>query len=542
MGVEASRQKAEKVVNSTAKTVFLNFLEYADAQPNDIKSTSAFKKMVYAFYKSMKTQPEGAQYLSLVISGKGLGSSFITVGLNFLKTYPVITRISFRASNLTSNEAVSISRFIKTTSTIKELDLSENKIGNDGVSAILKAATGHPKIEALLLDETNAKPTITADIVDLLSAKSNLRILRICPMNFSDSNIHDISEAIRKNEKITVFIYQQPPATPPPSISRILTRNNEIQNIVNEIFAAPWHRVFKKRNDIFKSVKGRRMIEGKTQQIESLKGTKLYEVFAQTHKEAQETAPTTNAIRTGQIRIGTSETIGRRETMEDFTVVNQNFFGQGTLLVGLFDGHGGREASEFVGNNLPAILQKHQDESILKALEDTFSDIQEQIKTWCVYVGTTAVVALISCTNIVIANVGDTRCVLIQNGTTTQLTVDHKPDVPEEKDHIVKNGGYIEQDRVNGMLAVSRALGDGFLGDAINSTPFIHQEQVSGSYKLIFACDGVWDVIDNDKAASIIRTEIDPMLAARKLRDAAFEAGSTDNISVVVVFVTQPDE
>jgi len=40
------------------------------------------------------------------------------------------------------------------------------------------------------------------------------------------------------------------------------------------------------------------------------------------------------------------------------------------------------------------------------------------------------------------------------------MSVDHKPSDTEERNRIYKAGGFVEEDRVNGMLALSRALGD----------------------------------------------------------------------------------
>jgi serine/threonine protein phosphatase PrpC len=67
---------------------------------------------------------------------------------------------------------------------------------------------------------------------------------------------------------------------------------------------------------------------------------------------------------------------------------------------------------------------------------------------------------MITKTEILCANAGDSRAVLSKKGKAKELSVDHKPDTPSEKRRIERANGYVEDSRVNGMLALSRALGD----------------------------------------------------------------------------------
>ena len=68
--------------------------------------------------------------------------------------------------------------------------------------------------------------------------------------------------------------------------------------------------------------------------------------------------------------------------------------------------------------------------------------------------------ALITDTEIYCANAGDSRCVLSNDGKAIEMSVDHKPDNPSEKARIEKAGGFVEDNRVKGVLNLSRSLGD----------------------------------------------------------------------------------
>lgn len=74
--------------------------------------------------------------------------------------------------------------------------------------------------------------------------------------------------------------------------------------------------------------------------------------------------------------------------------------------------------------------------------------------------GCTANVVMITKTEIICANAGDSRAVLSKKSKAKDLSVDHKPDLPTEKRRIERAGGFVEESRVNGMLALSRSLGD----------------------------------------------------------------------------------
>ena len=132
--------------------------------------------------------------------------------------------------------------------------------------------------------------------------------------------------------------------------------------------------------------------------------------------------------------------------------------------------------------------------------------------------GTTAVCALISPTHIYLANCGDSRAVLSRSGQVAAATLDHKPGSPAEKERIVNAGGSVMIQRVNGSLAVSRALGDfeyknvqgkGECEQLVSPEPDVFVEQRCDDDEfLILACDGVWDVMTNDELCDFVRSRL----------------------------------
>ena len=74
--------------------------------------------------------------------------------------------------------------------------------------------------------------------------------------------------------------------------------------------------------------------------------------------------------------------------------------------------------------------------------------------------GTTSCVILITPDKIWCANAGDSRGVLNKGGVAVALSEDHKPDNPDEVKRIEKANHMVEDSRVDGNLALSRAFGD----------------------------------------------------------------------------------
>lgn len=91
------------------------------------------------------------------------------------------------------------------------------------------------------------------------------------------------------------------------------------------------------------------------------------------------------------------------------------------------------------------------------------------------------------------ANVGDARIVLCRNGKACRLSYDHKGSDENEGKRISNAGGLILNNRVNGVLAVTRALGDAYMKDLVTGHPYTTETiiQPDTDEFLILACDGV---------------------------------------------------
>ncbi len=91
------------------------------------------------------------------------------------------------------------------------------------------------------------------------------------------------------------------------------------------------------------------------------------------------------------------------------------------------------------------------------------------------------------------ANVGDARIVLCRNGKALRLSYDHNGSDENEGKRVSNAGGLILNNRVNGVLAVTRALGDAYMKDLVTGHPYTTETVIQPDLDefLILACDGV---------------------------------------------------
>ncbi|KAG4106180.1 protein phosphatase 2C [Neocallimastix lanati (nom. inval.)] len=276
-------------------------------------------------------------------------------------------------------------------------------------------------------------------------------------------------------------------------------------------------------------------------------------------EEEEEVEDTTllNEIKKAGFSIGFSEDRNKRcrRTMEDAHAYFYNFNdveGQGYFAI--FDGHAGKQAAEWCGKqlheNLIEILKESPDMPIQESLNKAFLKTDSQLnEKRGIPSGCTAIVVLVRKEKIkdennnevekrvlYSANVGDARAVLSRNGHALRLSCDHKGSNREEVQRITDAGGFVLNARVNGVLAVTRSLGDYSMKEWVIGNPYTSRVVLDDNDKfLILACDGVWDVCSDDEAVELIENITDPQEASEVLLKHALENFSTDNLSVLIV-------
>ncbi|KAJ8468441.1 hypothetical protein ONZ51_g9641 [Trametes cubensis] len=141
------------------------------------------------------------------------------------------------------------------------------------------------------------------------------------------------------------------------------------------------------------------------------------------------------------------------------------------------------------------------------------------------------------------ANAGDARGVLCRAGKGIRLTYDHKGSDKQEAKRIMDAGGFVMSGRVNGVLAVTRSLGDSSMKEFVVGSPYTTETELCEDDEfLILACDGLWDVVSDQAAVELVRGIADPRKAAEELLDHAYRNYSSDNVTVLVVRFRDPPE
>ncbi|HEX2040735.1 MAG TPA: Stp1/IreP family PP2C-type Ser/Thr phosphatase [Acidimicrobiales bacterium] len=236
-----------------------------------------------------------------------------------------------------------------------------------------------------------------------------------------------------------------------------------------------------------------------------------------------------------RLRAGAATDVGRvRKNNEDSLLVSSPLFA-------VADGMGGHAAGEVASNIAVETLAQrfeadHSANGLAEAVRAANRAVWERAQAdhGLRGMGTTiTAVALVEDGDdevLAVVNVGDSRAYRLQNGELEQLTEDHS--LVEE----LRRSGRITDDEARShpqKHVVTRALGiePDVDVDCFRVLPY------KGD-RFLLASDGLFDEVDDPAIASTLRRVADPDEAARTLVDMAKSAGGSDNITVVVVDVT----
>ncbi|XP_059086912.1 protein phosphatase 1A-like [Tigriopus californicus] len=274
----------------------------------------------------------------------------------------------------------------------------------------------------------------------------------------------------------------------------------------------------------------------------------------------------------GDLRYGLSSMQGWRIEMEDAhtAMIGLPNVSERVSWFAVFDGHAGSRVSAHCSHHMLNCILTHDKfkSAILKeksqtqgeflseiqgSILDGFLELDEKLRKIPEVAngedksGTTAVCALITEKYVLFSNCGDSRAVLCSAGEPALVTLDHKPSNPLEQERIENAGGSVMIQRVNGSLAVSRALGDfeyknvdgkGPTEQLVSPEPefYIRERSLADDEFLVLACDGVWDVMSNKDICNFVRHRLlvkdDLEAIANEVIDTCLHKGSRDNMSI----------
>ncbi|CAO1948529.1 unnamed protein product [Urochloa humidicola] len=263
---------------------------------------------------------------------------------------------------------------------------------------------------------------------------------------------------------------------------------------------------------------------------------------------------------------------GPRHAMEDaYSVINGKNGGASQLaFYGVFDGHGGRVAVDFVsqrlGENvisavLAAEVNTHGEAS---SAEEEHGTVSAAIKAAYLATdsellaqhqdasgGACATTAVVKGGDLYVAHVGDCRSVLSRDGgAAAALTADHTCASDVERERIERGGGFVSRSgsgvwRVQGSLAVSRSFGDAGLKRWVLAEPEVSRVPLTaGCEFVVIASDGLWDKVSNQEAVDVVSrgrrnaavgTAADVARSCAELVELARRRGGRDDVTVMVV-------
>jgi len=264
------------------------------------------------------------------------------------------------------------------------------------------------------------------------------------------------------------------------------------------------------------------------------------------------------------MRIGSAEMQGFRVNMEDAMTIDLNMHGESgpkRAFLGVYDGHGGTTCSAYLKTKVRDEIAKQAIPTEEKAIIDVMRDVDAQFLSnpdVNPEHGSTAVFTIVEqiekhgrkVFKLTVANIGDSRAVLVKGATgeCISLTSDHKPEDDEENERIMAAGGFARNNRVDGELAMSRAMGDNkyktnpslkYDQQKVIPLPDVRYFEAEVGDILLVCCDGIVEQMTNEDAAAFIYEEAkkstsDPATICAGLLELSLSRGSKDNMSAMI--------
>ena len=243
----------------------------------------------------------------------------------------------------------------------------------------------------------------------------------------------------------------------------------------------------------------------------------------------------------------------------------------------VYDGHGGNGCSIYLKNNLYKNIKEPSVKGIKNAISETENNFLEKVAvvngTLVDMSGSCGIMVIIKNRKCIIANIGDSRCVLFKNKRVCFSTRDHKPNSAFEKRRIELAGGTVYQTEsiiplfqngkqieipwrvMPGGLSVSRTFGDieskeakfGGKKDVVAALPDVVEFELNDDYNfMVIGCDGIFDVLSNNEMLECIKIVLKINKNKKKINElcgdfaamiikSALAKESFDNVSCIVV-------
>ncbi len=250
-----------------------------------------------------------------------------------------------------------------------------------------------------------------------------------------------------------------------------------------------------------------------------------------------------------RVKLGVAYSKGGRDYMQDIFSVDLD---QGIAadsipvdFMGVMDGHGpnGENIAMFVAHHLcDTVLELYKKgHHFLESIEMACLVLDEKIrlssqmmdKNGQVMGGSTCNAIWIRQKKIYSCNVGDCRFILSYKGKAFAVTEDHKPDARREKQRIFRAGGFVNENRVNGILGVARSFGDfvfksdlgrGQTEQLVTALPDVFTVEIDPNIDfMVLASDGVWDVLTNQQVVDFIEERIHKVMPLNRIATLLIE-------------------